>query len=73
MSDDRYDIENARHRIDGYYFPTPMEEQTQAGRIAAFSRAKAECLKHMQASIDFTATMTPEMQWPKMVREGGAA
>ena len=73
MSDNRYSIENARHRIDGYYFPTPMEARTQEGRIAAFNRAKAECLKHMQAAIDFTATMTPEMHWPKMVREDGAA
>lgn len=70
MSASRYDLENARHRIDGYYFPTPMEAQTVEGRIEAFNRAKAECLKHMQAAIDCTSTMTPEMQWPKMFRDG---
>ena len=71
--DMQYALQNARHKIDGYYFPTHLESLTQAGRVAAFERAKAECVKNLRADMDFIESMTAEMHWPKMAREGGAA
>lgn len=71
-NDTTYQQQNARHRIDGYYFPTPQESQTREGRLQAFERAKAECIKNMQRDIDFTKSMTPEMFWPKMKYESEA-
>lgn len=71
--DMRYALQNARHKIDGYYFPTPLEGVSQTGRLAAFERAKADLLKNLRDDIMFIESMTPEMYWPKLVREGGAA
>ena len=71
--DMQYALQNARNKIDGYYFPTPLESLTQAGRRAAFERAKSECVKNLRADIEFIASMTAEMHWPKMASGGGAA
>ena len=65
-ADTTYLQQNARFRIDGYYSPSVIESQSLEGRIAAFERAKAECIKNMQRDIDFTRSMTPEMFWPKL-------
>ena len=53
----RYEKENAAHRVDGYYLPSPHEEAL-GNQIDAFERAKAEALKHMRAAIEQTEAIT---------------
>jgi hypothetical protein len=51
----RYEIENATHRIHGYLFARPLESSARA-----FPRAKDECLKHMRRALDCVEMMTYE-------------
>lgn len=49
---DRYALLNAIEKVDGYYFPTAQESASGLKSEAAFSRAKAECLTHLQKQIE---------------------
>ncbi len=48
MTDNRYDIENAFHKINGYFSlgHPPIDD------AEAFERAKTECLYHLKNQID---------------------
>ncbi|MGF6996796.1 hypothetical protein [Paraburkholderia sp. GAS32] len=55
--DTRYEVENAREKINGYYEPTPYE-RTTGKQAEAFDRAKAECVMHLQRQLALVEGMT---------------
>jgi hypothetical protein len=56
---DRYEVENAAFRIDGYFLPKPHECGNQ-GEMNAFDRAKSECLYHLARGLVCTKALSVE-------------
>lgn len=55
----RYEVENAAFRIEGYFLPKPHECGNQ-GEMNAFDRAKSECLYHLARALSCTKVLSPE-------------
>lgn len=55
--EDRYELENAANRINGYYLPS-AHELAQGKTEQAFERAKAEALHHMRNALATTEAMS---------------
>ena len=52
---DRYEIEAAAYKIDGYYFPPLNNENANisySSRRIKFEDARRECLLHLEKSIE---------------------
>lgn len=52
---DRYEIESAAYKIDGYYFPPRNcddPEKARLSRIMKFEEAKTECLLHLTKALE---------------------
>lgn len=45
----RYQLQNAIEKVDGYFLPSPTK---LGGYPTEFERAKTECLYHLRAQID---------------------
>jgi hypothetical protein len=56
---DRYAIENAVYRVDGYFYPEPHELALGKER-EAFERAKRTTLHHMRIAIEQTEALTAD-------------
>jgi len=55
----RYDIQNASRRIDGYCAPRQYEE-AQGKQEEAFERAKLETIGHMRKALEQTEQLTAD-------------
>lgn len=55
MNLDRYQRHNAAMKVEGYYFPKPLESPE-----SAFSRARAEAVTHLQRQLDQVKSLTIE-------------
>ena len=53
----RYQIENAAYKIDGYYSPCPSKP---GGNAAEFERARQECIKHLRRQLADVESLTLE-------------
>ena len=51
----KYEIENAASKIDGYYSPSPTKP---GGPGVEFERAKAECLVHLRRALACAEALT---------------
>lgn len=58
----RYELEAAAHKIDGYYFYPPINHTgaTKPKREEVFEAAKAECLLHLEKSLENVRAITFE-------------
>lgn len=52
---DRYQVENAVYKVDGYYIPRTMEAPE-----ATFQRARTDCLNELRKEIAFLEQLTHE-------------
>jgi len=57
LTDNRYQVANAREKIAGYYNPA-SHESALGKHEQAFDRAKAECLIHLRRQIESIENMT---------------
>jgi hypothetical protein len=55
---DRYVLENAASKIDGYFLPRESDLAQRHRR--AFARAQAECVQHLQAQLAAVAGLSYE-------------
>lgn len=58
----RYDMENLRHIVDGYYNRRPGNDTAEE----AFNRAKEEALRHHRVRIAQLEAFTLQQFFPKM-------